>query len=94
MASFGFDQIHLVAQGWGTIPGALAALLDERIRRVTLIHAPNSYAELAAAPMQAWPFSAMLPGVLTRFDLPDVYRELAGKELQVIEPWGAAGEPT
>lgn len=94
MASFGFDQIHLVAQGWGTIPGALAALLDERIRRVTLIHAPVSFSELAAAPMQAWPFSAMLPGVLTRFDLPDVYRELAGKELQVIEPWGAAGEPT
>ena len=94
MASFGYDQVHLVAQGWGTIPGAVAALLDDRVKRVTLIHAPVSFSELAEAPLQQWPFSALLPGVLTQFDLPDVYRELAGKELQVIEPWGAAGEPT
>jgi dienelactone hydrolase len=87
MASFGFDQVQLVAQGWGTIPGALAALLDDRIRQVTLIHAPNSYSELAEAPLQDWPFSAMLPGVLERFDLPDVYRELAAaRKLSLIEP--------
>jgi len=89
MATFGFDRIHLVAQGWGTIPGALTALLDDRVRQVTLIHAPQSYSELAEAPLQAWPFSAMLPGVLTRCDLPAVYRELAGKGLRLIEPWGA-----
>ncbi len=88
LASLGYDQVHLVAQGWGTIPGALAALLDPRVRRVTLIHAPASYAALAEAPMQSWPFSAMLPGVLTAFDLPDVYRALAAKDLRLIEPWG------
>jgi dienelactone hydrolase/pimeloyl-ACP methyl ester carboxylesterase len=82
MASFGFEQVHLVAQGWGTIPGALAALLDERVRQVTLIHAPTSYSDLAEAPMQEWPFSAMLPGVLEQIDLPDVYRELAAKGLE------------
>lgn len=91
MASFGFDQVHLVAQGWGTIPGALTALLDARVRQVTLIHAPNSYAALAEAPLQEWPFSAMLPGVLVHFDLPEIYRELAAKELQLIEPWSTAG---
>jgi hypothetical protein len=32
----------------------------------------------------------MLPGVLILFDLPDVYRELAGKNLREIESWGAA----
>jgi dienelactone hydrolase len=92
MASFGYDRVHLIAQGWGAVPGALAALLDSRIRQVTLIHAPNSYAELAEAPMQEWPFSAMLPGVLIQFDLPDIYRELTAKELQLIEPSGAAAE--
>jgi hypothetical protein len=92
MASFSYDQVHLVAQGWGTIPGALAALFDARVKRVTLIHAPASYAELAEAPLQQWPFSAMVPGVLTQFDLPDIYRELAAKELQVIEPWNADGQ--
>ncbi len=84
MASFGFDHVHLVAQGWGTIPGALAALLDERVRQVTLIHAPTSYSELAEAPMQDWPFSAMLPGALEHFDLPDIFAELmAGKGMQL-----------
>jgi pimeloyl-ACP methyl ester carboxylesterase len=86
MASFGYERVHLVAQGWGTIPGALAALLDERVRQVTLIHAPISYSELAESPMQDWPFSAMLPGVLRHFDLPDVYRELKQKDLRLIEP--------
>ena len=89
IASFGYDQVHLVAQGWGTVPGALAALLDVRIKRVTLIHPPRSYAELAETPLQQWPLSAMLPGVLPVFDLPDVYRELAEKDLEIIEPWGA-----
>ena len=81
--------MHLVAQGWGTIPGALAALLVGRVRLVTLIHSPNSYAELAEAPMQDWPFSVMLPGVLEHFDLPDVYRELATarEQLCMIESW-------
>jgi pimeloyl-ACP methyl ester carboxylesterase len=93
MASFGYDRVHLVAQGWGTIPGALAALLDDRVRQVTLIHAPNSYAELAEAPMQSWPFSAMLPGALTQFDLPDIYRELTARGLNRVgstEGWGIA----
>ncbi len=90
MQSFGYDQVHLVAQGWGAIPGALAALLDQRVRRVTFRHAPRSYAALAEAPLQTWPFSAMLPGVLQQFDLPDLYRELAAKDLSLIEPWDAA----
>jgi cephalosporin-C deacetylase-like acetyl esterase len=99
LASFGFDQVHLVAQGWGSIPGALAALLDARVRCVTLIHAPRSFSDLAEAPLQAWPFSAMLPGVLEHFDLPDVYRELAGKGLRLLDSWGpsmdtAAAAPT
>jgi cephalosporin-C deacetylase-like acetyl esterase len=87
MAAFNYNRVHLVAQGWGTIPGALAALLDERVRQVTLIGAPDSYAALAEAPVQEWPASAMLPGALTQFDLPDVYRELEKKSLSLIEPW-------
>jgi dienelactone hydrolase len=90
MATFGYDQVHLVAQGWGAIPGALAALLDDRVRQVTLIHAPASYAELAEAPLQNWPFSAMLPGILEQCDLPDVYRALAAtREFRLYETWDA-----
>jgi hypothetical protein len=50
------------------------------------LHAPASYSELAEAPIQAWPFSAMLPGVLEHFDLPDVDRELARRGLEMRVP--------
>ncbi|MBF0244205.1 MAG: alpha/beta fold hydrolase [Planctomycetes bacterium] len=86
MASFGYEPVHLVAQGWGTVPGALVALLDERVRQVTLIGALESFAGLAEAALQQWPLSALLPGVLAQFDLPDLYRGLAGKDLRLIEP--------
>jgi pimeloyl-ACP methyl ester carboxylesterase/dienelactone hydrolase len=93
MASFGYDEVHLVARGWGSIPGALTALLDDRVKRVTLINAPRSYSELAETRLQQWPLSAMLPHVLEHFDLPDVYRELEDKDLEIIAPWNATMEP-
>lgn len=93
MASLNYDQVHLAARGWGSIPGALAALLDARVERVTLINAPTSYSEMAETKMQQWPLSAMLPRVLDEFDLPDVYRELDSKQLRMIEPWNAIMEP-
>ncbi|MBN2308801.1 MAG: alpha/beta fold hydrolase, partial [Candidatus Hydrogenedentes bacterium] len=93
MASLGYDEVHLVARGWGSIPGALAALLDERVQRVTLINAPRSYTELAETRLQQWPLSAMLPNVLEHFDLPDVYRELSGRGLEMVDPWNAMMEP-
>ena len=68
---------------------ALAALLDERVRQVTLKHAPISWREMAETEMQAWPLSAMLPYVLEHFDLPDVYRALAPKRLSLVRPLSA-----
>ncbi len=85
MASFGYDQVHLVPQGWGTLPGAFAALLDKRIRQVTLIGAPETFSDMIENPLQAWPFSALPPDALEYIDLPDVYRELkATRQLRVL----------
>jgi pimeloyl-ACP methyl ester carboxylesterase len=92
MAALGYEQVHLVARGWGSIPGALAAILDDRVETVTLINSPTSYSEIAETKMQQWPLSAMLPDVLEQFDLPDVYRELGSKQLRMIEPWNAMME--
>jgi len=93
MASFGYDDVHLVARGYGTIPGALAALLHDSVTKVTLVHPLRSYAEIAEAELYDWPLSVMLPDVLEHFDMPDVYRELAAtKELEMIDPAGARHE--
>lgn len=88
LESYGYTEVHLLAKGWGALAGTFAALLDKRIRRVTLKNALTSYAEVAETEDYRWPLAALLPNVLAHFDLPDCYRELEAKQLQQIEPWG------
>ena len=90
LADQGHDQIHLAGKGWGALSAAFAALLDDRVAQVTLKNALRSFAEVAETEDYKWPYAAMLPGVLTRFDLPDVYRVLDRKKLANLDPWGAA----
>ena len=59
--------------------------------RVTLKHPPNAYAEIAESPDYNWPLSALPPGVLAAFDLPDCYRALQAKGLRLLEPLDANG---
>ena len=85
----GHERIHLAANGFGALPATFAALLSAHVTQVTLKNAPTSYADIAESKDYRWPLSALLPGVLARFDLPDCYRELQNKKLQLLEPWGA-----
>ena len=91
LQSYGHEEIHLVAKGWGTIPATFAALLSGAISRVTLKNALISYSAIVESEKYDWPLSSFLPGVLKTFDLPDCYRELASKNLRMISPWGAMG---
>lgn len=90
----GHEEIHLAARGWGSIPATFAAVLDDRITRVTLKHAMTSYSDVAEAEDYDWPLSSFLPDVLKTFDLPDCYRALAAKNLRQIEPRGAMARIT
>jgi hypothetical protein len=91
LAAWGYDQVHLAARGQGTAPAAFAALLSPHVTRVTLKHPPVSYAEIAESPDYNWPLSALPPGVLASFDLPDCYRALEAKDLRLLEPLGSRG---
>lgn len=84
LKSFGHDEIHLAAMGWGTLPATFAALLADGIVQVTLKGAPASYAEIAEAEHYTWPLSAFVPGVLEKWDLPECYRALEGKKLRRV----------
>jgi dienelactone hydrolase len=86
---WGYSQVHLAAKGHGALPATFAALLSNNVSQVTLKHALTSYGEVAEAEDYNWPLSALPPGVLTSFDLPDCYRELKKKNLRLLEPWGA-----
>ena len=89
LSAFGHASVHLAARGHGALPATFAALLSAPVTKVTLKNAPRSYTEIAEATDYGWPLSALLPGVLASFDLPDCYRELQKKNLVLMEPWGA-----
>ena len=89
----GYGEVHLAGKGWGALPATFAALLADRVVRVTLNGALTSYAAIAESERYRWPLASLLPNVLEQFDLPDCYRALAGKKLRQTEPWGANLEP-
>jgi len=89
LGAWGHGHIHLAAKGYGALPSTFAALLAPHVMQVTLKNALNSYTEVAEAKDYSWPLSALPPGALTSFDLPDCYRELRKKNLRLLEPWGA-----
>ena len=91
LAAWGYDQVHLAARGQGAAPATFAALLSPQVTRVTLKHPPASYAAIAESLEYRWPLSALPPGVLASFDLPDCYRALEARGLRLIEPLGARG---
>lgn len=78
------EEIHLAAKGWGCIPAALAALSSEAVVAVTLEGAPPSYRSIASSEYYDWPLSSLVPSVLERLDLPDVYRELKRTKRVVV----------
>lgn len=92
LAAIGHSEIHLVAKGWGALPATFAAVLSDQVKQVTLKNALTSYSDIAESEDYAWPLAALLPNVLSRFDLPDCYRALKAKKLRQIEPWGAMAD--
>ena len=94
LKSNGYDDIHLVAKGWGTIPATFAAVLCSEIKQITLINALTSYADIAESETYNWPLSCFVPSILEYFDLPDCYRVLEKKNLRQIDPWNQDAQVT
>ncbi len=93
LTSIGYEEVHLVGNGWGALPATFAAVLSDRVTQVTLKNALTSYTDLAESRNYAWPLSALVPNILTSFDLPDCYRALAAKDLRQIAPCAANVAP-
>jgi dienelactone hydrolase len=89
LKSFGHNEIHLAARGWGSIPSTFAALLSDDVVQVTLKNALTSYSDVAESEEYNWPLSSFVPGVLRMFDLPDCYNALSSKRLRHIAQWDA-----
>ena len=81
LVALGHAEIHLAGCRWGAIPAAFAALLSPAVRRVTLKGVLASYQEVATNESYDWPLSSFVPGVLEKFDLPEVFQALEGQGL-------------
>jgi len=90
LRSLGHRDIHLAARGWGALPATFAAVLKNRVKQVTVKQGLTSYTAIAESEDYKWPLSALAPGVLTHFDLPDCYRELEkSRKLRQVDMQGA-----
>jgi cephalosporin-C deacetylase-like acetyl esterase len=73
------NNITVVASGHMGLVALHAAVLDKRITHVTVDHVLESYRSLLQAPMPVDAPQDVLPGVLLKYDVPDLVRVLGGR---------------
>ena len=76
--SFGYEQIDLIASGWGTLAVSMASVLSPRllgdcVASVTLHRPLDSFHSLAVDEDYDMPLAYLPLNVLSHFDLPDCY---------------------
>jgi len=81
------DPNQITAQASGHLGLVLlhAAVLDPRLKHITIDHAVESYASLLKAPMPTGAPEDILPGVLLHYDIPDLVHTL-GPRLTFTNP--------
>jgi hypothetical protein len=79
------NQISAQASGHLGLVLLHAAVLDPRIKHITIDHTLESYASLLQAPMPIGAPEDILPGVLLHYDIPDLTKAL-GSRLTLTDP--------
>lgn len=76
----------VVGVGAGALVAAHAAALEPRITQLITVDGLLSYRSLLEDPLTTQPFSSFLPGVLTAYDVRDLYAAVAPRRVLVINP--------
>lgn len=79
------SQITAVGSGHMGLVLLHAAVLDSRLKHITITHTLSSYCSLVAAPLPIGAPEDILPGVLRVYDIPDLVRAL-GPRLTETDP--------
>lgn len=82
LAECGWTEVHMASKGWGCLSAGLAALLDDRVKTVTLKDRLESWHSLVTNEHYQWPLSHMAFGALKEWDLPWVWEALNTKNLK------------
>lgn len=87
--SFGHQKITILGNGWGCLPATFASLLSDHVDKVILKNPLQSFSDIAESTFYNWPVSALPMKILHYFDLPDCYRELKRKNIELVDAWDA-----
>jgi cephalosporin-C deacetylase-like acetyl esterase len=91
-ALFG-EQCLGIGEGMAGVDLLHAAVLDSRIAGVVVQGSLLSYAAVARTPIHRQVFDAVIPGVLGKYDLPDLVASLAPRPVWLVNLRSAAGSP-
>jgi uncharacterized protein (TIGR03435 family) len=84
-------SLTIHATGAQGIVALHAAVLDERISRVEVDNALTSYRSIVDVPLHRNVSEVVIPGVLRKYDVPDLVRAIAPRAVVVTNPVDGAG---
>jgi dienelactone hydrolase len=87
------STVELVGAGAAAPVVLHAAVLDNRVRAITLDGGLVSWDSVLRTPISHNQLASVVPGVLKEYDLPDLAERLAPRPLTIRNPVDAAGQP-
>ncbi|MDX2032185.1 MAG: acetylxylan esterase [Blastocatellia bacterium] len=88
------EMRRLTAYGFGDAATALlhAAAMDDRIGNVVLNNMLASYESIVSEKISQRVFESLVPGVLAKYDLPDLAASLAPRRVAIVNPVNPRGQ--
>jgi cephalosporin-C deacetylase-like acetyl esterase len=88
------EMQRLSAYGFGAAAPVLlhAAAMDDRIKNVVLKNMLASYESVVTEKISRQVFENIVPGVLTKYDLPDLAATLAPRRITIVNPVNPRGQ--
>jgi len=86
-------DIRVIGVEGASVPALFAAALDDRIQSVELEGMLVSYDSVIQTPIHQHAYEQVIPGVLRRFDLPDLVAALSPKRVRITSLVDAMGGP-
>src|SRR5262249_10354443 len=87
----GGGECLTIGKGLAAVDLLNAAVMDSRIASVAMQDSVLSYAAIARSPIHRQIFDAVIPGVLGKYDLPDLVAALAPRPVSLINLRSPAG---
>jgi len=80
------ERISIWAEGLSAVWAALASALTEKVSGIVLENILISFENVVSTRLPQYNHEILLPGVLTRFDIPHVYQALCPLSVTLINP--------